>query len=64
MNMRNDPRTNLTRRHFLEAAAIAPLAFRGRAATTQATPLELGAREAVERIRRGELKAEGYVLEP
>jgi hypothetical protein len=63
MDMRDDSRTSLTRRRFLEAAAIAPLAFRGQAATTQADLLELGAREAVDRIRRGELKAEGYVAE-
>jgi indoleacetamide hydrolase len=61
--MRDHPRTGLTRRRFLEAAAIAPLAFRGRAATTQADLLELGAREAVDRIRRGELKAEAYAAE-
>src|SRR5262245_43153926 len=63
MDIRDDSRTNLTRRRFLEAAAIAPLAFRGQAATTQADLLELGAREAVDRIRRGEMKAEGYVAE-
>lgn len=61
--MRDDPRRGLTRRRFLEAAAIAPLAFRGQAATTHADFLELGAREAVERIRYGESKAEGYVAE-
>jgi|SRR5262245_26265047 len=33
MDMRDDSRTSLTRRRFLEAAAIAPLAFRGQAAT-------------------------------
>ena len=63
MDTRDDPRPGLTRRRFLEAAAIAPFAFRGQAATTHADILELGAREAVERIRRGELKAEGYVAE-
>jgi mandelamide amidase len=64
MDMRNDPRPGLSRRRFLEAAAMAPLAFRGQAAaTTHPDLLELGAREAVERIRRGELKAEKYVAE-
>ena len=63
MDMRDDSRTGLTRRRFLEAAAIVPLVFRGQAATTQADLLELGAREVVERIRRGELKAERYVSE-
>jgi Asp-tRNA(Asn)/Glu-tRNA(Gln) amidotransferase A subunit family amidase len=63
MDMRDDSRTGLTRRRFLEAAAVIPLAFRGQAATRQGDLLELGAREAVERIRRGELKAERYVSE-
>src|SRR4030095_7763975 len=38
-------------------------AFRGLVGTTQADLLELGAREAVEHIKRAELKAEGYVAE-
>jgi indoleacetamide hydrolase len=63
MHMRDHSNIGLTRRRFLEAAAIAPLAFRGLAATTRGDLLELGAREAVDRIRRGELKAEGYVAE-
>lgn len=63
MDMRDDVRTGLTRRRFLEAAAIAPVAFRGLAVTPQADLLELGAREAVDRIRRGELKAERYAAE-
>jgi Asp-tRNA(Asn)/Glu-tRNA(Gln) amidotransferase A subunit family amidase len=63
MDILDDSRTSLTRRCFIEAAAIVPLAFRGQAATTQADLLELGAREAVDRIRRGELKAEGYIAE-
>jgi indoleacetamide hydrolase len=63
MDMPRDPKTALTRRRFLEAAAaIAPLAFRGLQGT-QAELLELGAREAVEHIRRGELKTEGYVAQ-
>ena len=61
--MRQDPRTGLTRRRFLEAVAIAPLAFRGLQGTTQRDLLELGAREAVEHIRRADLKAEEYVAE-
>ena len=56
-----DPRTGLTRRRFLEAAATIPLAFRALQGATQADLLELGAREAVEHIRRAELKAEEYV---
>jgi hypothetical protein len=63
MDMRDDSRTGFTRRRFLEAVAIAPLAFRGQAATAQADLLELGAREAVDRIKRGDVKAEGYVAE-
>jgi Asp-tRNA(Asn)/Glu-tRNA(Gln) amidotransferase A subunit family amidase len=63
MDMRDDSKTGLTRRRFLEAAAIVPLAFRGQAATRQSDLLELGAHEAVERIRRGELKAERHVSE-
>ena len=61
--MRDDSTAGLTRRRFLEVAAIAPLAFPGQAATMQADLLELGAREAVERIKRGEFKAERYVSE-
>jgi indoleacetamide hydrolase len=63
MDMRQDPRTGLTRRRFLEAAAIVPLAFRGLQGTTQTDLLELGAHEAVEHIRRAEFKAEEYVAE-
>jgi hypothetical protein len=62
MDRRDDPRTGFTRRRFLEAAAIAPLGFR-RTATIQTDLLELGAREAVDRIRRAELKAETYAAE-
>jgi mandelamide amidase len=63
MDIRDDSRTGLTRRRFLETAAMVPLAFRGQASTRPADLLELGAREAVERIRRGELKTERYVSE-
>jgi Asp-tRNA(Asn)/Glu-tRNA(Gln) amidotransferase A subunit family amidase len=64
MDLRDDWRTGLTRRRFLEAAAIAaPAAFLSQAATTQSELLELGARAAVERIGRGELKAEEYAAE-
>jgi hypothetical protein len=55
--MRDHPRPGCTRRRFLGAATIVPLAFRGEA-TTQADLLELGAREAADCIRRGELYAE------
>lgn len=61
MDMRDDSTTRFTRRRFLEAAAIVPFTIRGEGATTQADLPALGAREAVERISRGELKAEAYV---
>jgi indoleacetamide hydrolase len=61
--MRDHPRIGSTRRRFLGAAAIVPLAFRGRAAGTQADLMELEAGQAIERIRRGELKAEAYGAE-
>ena len=62
----------ITRRQILQAAAaIAPLSLGGHAVSRlmrsratggeQAAVLELGAREAVERIRNGDLKAEAYV---
>ena len=57
--------TKTSRRHVLRAAAIAagaaPLLERTAAQAAAASNLtELGARDAVERIRKGELKAEDY----
>ena len=62
MHVRRDP-AGLTRRRFLQAAAMAPLAYRGLTGETRTDLPELGARDAVERIRRGELKAEAYAAE-
>jgi mandelamide amidase len=42
---------------------MAPLAYRGLTGETRTDLPELGARDAVERIRRGELKAEAYAAE-
>src|SRR4051812_4295971 len=62
--MLDDSKPCLTRRSFLQGAmAIAALASCGQAETKNVEVLELGAREAVERIRRGELRAEGYFAE-
>lgn len=62
MEKRYDPTAGLTRRRFLRAVgAVAPTVLRGRERATQPDLLEFGARDAVEHLRRGDLKAEDYV---
>jgi indoleacetamide hydrolase len=64
MDMQQDWRTRLTRRHFIKAVAgAAPFAVRSLETAARTSLLELGARDAVERIRRGELKTEAYIAE-
>lgn len=65
MDMRDESRAGLTRRRFLEAAAWAcvPLCLPGQPTRSRGALLEMGARDVVESIRRGELKAELYVSE-
>jgi hypothetical protein len=64
MDMRQAPRTGCTRRRFpSRRERLLPSLFAVWWERRKPTLLELGAREAVEHIKRAELKAEGYVAE-